>query len=590
MYMTRKLVILTTASMPEQRLTHFRTTGAARSAGYRKMISIPLKGGTPEGRPQGRPSAFMNDTMKTIRYIWVTLALLLGATPSTHAIPGLAGAGFQLDPKLRRTPTGIELAVTVSIADGHYLYASGTSVEARTDGVTLEPLTTLDAKQKDDPYQGGLVEIYPTSGIMRFRVLPPTEPLTIELKHWGCNETTCFIPSSQEVTLTLEETTTPPPAATNASPITTASPIPADLTVAGTAGGYLDSKAFLDFLDRVESGTGTTRNLAQEILSRYGVVLGILVLMGFGFLLNLTPCVLPMIPVNIAIIGAGVQAGSRSRGLLMGGIYGLGMALTYGALGLIVVLTGSQFGTLNASPWFNGTIAIIFLVLSLAMFGVYELDLSRFQKSGIPGQAPSRAPAVTAFVMGSVAALLAGACVAPVLISVLVMATNIYQGGNPAGLLLPFVLGLGMALPWPIVGAGFAILPKPGNWMVRVRAAFGVIILAAALFYGFQAVKLVRGTVVDDDGWWMHDYDEAVALAQASGQPLFVDFWATWCKSCLKMNKTTFKEPDVKARLEPYVRVKVRVDGPDDEALLDALGGEGLPHYAIINHVEHVER
>jgi thiol:disulfide interchange protein DsbD len=215
------------------------------------------------------------------------------------------------------------------------------------------------------------------------------------------------------------------------------------------------------------------------------------------------------------------------------------------------------------------------------------LDLSRFQRVGTPGKGSGRGPAVTAFVMGSVAALLAGACVAPVLIYVLVMATNLYQAGNAAGLLLPFVLGLGMALPWPIVGAGFAILPKPGNWMVRVRAGFGVIILLAALFYGHQTFTLLRGAQVEQEaGWWMHDLDDAMAEAQATGKPLFVDLWATWCKSCVKMNKTTFKDPKVVERLEPYVRVKVQAEdprAPETKAILDAFGVEGLPHYIVID-------
>ena len=78
----------------------------------------------------------------------------------------------------------------------------------------------------------------------------------------------------------------------------------------------------------------------------------LLVLVG-GLALNLTPCVLPMIPINLAIIGAGAQAGSRSRGFLLGGAYGAAMAFVYGVLGLIVILTAGTFGTINASPWFN---------------------------------------------------------------------------------------------------------------------------------------------------------------------------------------------------------------------------------------------
>ena len=108
-----------------------------------------------------------------------------------------------------------------------------------------------------------------------------------------------------------------------------------------------------------------------------------LILLG-GLALNLTPCVLPMIPVNLAVIGAGARAGSRRNGFLLGGLYGLAIAVTYGILGAFVVLTGSTFGALNSSPWFTLGIALVFVLLALGMFDVFHIDFSRFE--GGPGQ------------------------------------------------------------------------------------------------------------------------------------------------------------------------------------------------------------
>src|SRR5439155_18445634 len=136
-----------------------------------------------------------------------------------------------------------------------------------------------------------------------------------------------------------------------------------------------------------------------------------------GLALNLTPCVLPMIPINLAIIGAGARAGSRSRGFLLGGAYGAAMAVVYGVLGLVVILTAGTFGTINSSPWFNLGIAAVFVVLALAMFDVLIIDFSRFSSNVRVGE-PSRGSFLVAFGMGSVAALLAGACVAPVVLQV----------------------------------------------------------------------------------------------------------------------------------------------------------------------------
>src|SRR6185369_9325925 len=113
-------------------------------------------------------------------------------------------------------------------------------------------------------------------------------------------------------------------------------------------------------------------------------------------------CVLPMIPINLAIIGAGTKAGSRARGFLLGGVYGAAMALVYGILGVVVILTAGSFGTINASPWFNLGIAILFVVLGLAMFDVITIDFSRLSGNSQVDES-SRGTFVLAFSMGAVA-------------------------------------------------------------------------------------------------------------------------------------------------------------------------------------------
>ena len=145
----------------------------------------------------------------------------------------------------------------------------------------------------------------------------------------------------------------------------------AGFTVLGATGGYLDSGDFLDFVDRAESG----RRESGWFEGQGPLAILALVLLG-GLALNLTPCVLPLIPINLAIIGAGTRAGSRGRGFALGSAYGLAMALTYGLLGLVVILTAGTFGTINASPWFNVAIAALFVVLGLAMFDILTIDFS----------------------------------------------------------------------------------------------------------------------------------------------------------------------------------------------------------------------
>src|SRR4029453_1856241 len=85
-----------------------------------------------------------------------------------------------------------------------------------------------------------------------------------------------------------------------------------------------------------------------------------------------------MIPINLAIIGAGTKGKSRGRGFLLGSVYGAAMAFLYGLSGLVVTLTARPFGPINSSPWFNLAIAALFIVLGLAMFDVLAIDFSRF--------------------------------------------------------------------------------------------------------------------------------------------------------------------------------------------------------------------
>ena len=516
---------------------------------------------------------------------------------------GLAGP-FSVSGQLLHDGDKLVVSVTYTIPDKHHLYADTMTISAE-DGVGLVELSAPLPEDKYDQFSDSRRAVYDRSFVAKYRVEPADlNSVNLKIGYQGCSEEFCFFPATTNL---FAGTGREGDAVQGAIVAATSGPVTgtggdwrihADgFEVIGRRGGYIGSKAFLDFIGDAEAGRGTGKDWLQAMIDRGGsaVVLAVLAIVLFGLGLNLTPCVLPMIPINIAIIGAGAAAGSRARGAWLGGAYGCAIATVYGVLGVAVVVTGSKFGALNASPIFNAVIALVFVMLALAMFDVFSIDLSRFQNR--TGSGGRRGSFAVAFIMGGVAALLAGACVAPVVISVLLLSTNLYVAGTRTALLLPFLLGVGMGLPWPFLGAGLSFLPKPGRWMSRVKAGFGILILGFALYYGYLSYHLFaadahisgqsdRVAVVGGsrDGW-MESLPAALARAQSENKPVFIDFWASWCKNCAAMDRTTFRDSAVLGRLEGYVRVKVQAEDPNAPVvreMLDYFGVIGLPTYVVL--------
>jgi thiol:disulfide interchange protein len=364
------------------------------------------------------------------------------------ALPGAAAGPFTVSGSERTDAAGNRiLDVAFRIPAGHYLYAEQISARG-ADGKPLDAASLPAPHRKSDPFSGEEVGVYDSDTTLSYVAPPPTKDAGVlgEVSFQGCNDQICFLPETVRLLRAGPETTAP----------VTPTPAP-DSAIEGfsvkrRASGFLPPSEFAAFLEGTEDGVKAPGARSPWIV--------LLLILGGGLMLNLTPCVLPMIPVNIAILGAGARGGSRTRGLLLGATYGLGICLAYGALGLIVVLTGAKFGSLNASPLFNLASAALFLFMALAMFGVFNVDLSRYQ-SRVGVAKPRKGGVTAAFILGSVSALLAGACVAPVLIWVLVLATDLHAGGRQIGLLLPFIICAGMALAVRRSGAFFPAETRP---------------------------------------------------------------------------------------------------------------------------------
>jgi thioredoxin:protein disulfide reductase len=549
--------------------------------------------------------------MKT-RFPAILIALLSGslfsAGPPIILNKALVGGKPAPDPvtveaRLSAQNDSLRLELSLNMEKNVHIYSAESlffSVKTLQNDGLGAPRMKLPQPFRYRNFDGTAVEAYLGGQkiAVSFPVTSPRWTLKGYIRFQACDDTKCFLPMKKQFSFSSDSAQSGPQVLADYAGEDNTPAAGQDgsgwktlddgFRVEGKTGGYMNSGKFLSFLIN-PAGSGGGNDFAGKSI---WLVMA-LVLLG-GLALNLTPCVLPMIPITVAILGAGAQTGSRHRGFLLGSVYGLAMALAYGTLGIVVVLTGTQFGVINSSPIFNIIIALVFTVLALAMFDLIHIDFTWY-RGRVLQHNKKRGSLMTAFFMGIVAALLAGACVAPAVISTVLYAASLYAGGSKAGLFLPLLLGLGMALPWPFAGAELSVLPKPGKWMAVVRNAFGVIILGIALYYGYSGVNIILESSTPPPAPelaaksrglpWVHSLEQGLQQATATNKPVFIDFWASWCKNCLAMDATTFRDPKVREKLSEFVLVKYQAENPREPAvkeILDRFGVVGLPTYVVM--------
>jgi len=206
-----------------------------------------------------------------------------------------------------------------------------------------------------------------------------------------------------------------------------------------------------------------------------------------GVLTSLTPCIYPMIPITVGVMGGTTQQGrSRARTAVLTVTYVLGLALLYATLGLIAGLSGSLFGTVGASPWARLAIGNLLLLFALAMLDVIPVSAPQRLLRWAGGLRGGSVPAV--FLLGATSGIVAAPCGAPAFAAVLTWVAGTRSA--MLGFLYLFAFSLGMTALLVVIGlfAGtLAALPRSGRWMVWMKRLGGVIILAMAEYYFVQA-------------------------------------------------------------------------------------------------------
>jgi len=211
-----------------------------------------------------------------------------------------------------------------------------------------------------------------------------------------------------------------------------------------------------------------------------------------GLLISFTPCVYPVIPIQLGFIGgqtaAARAAGERAgvRGLTLSILFVVGMSAVYAALGAFASLTGTLFGLWAASPWTYIVIGNIVLLLALSMLDVFQLPTPQFLTSWNPER--KGRGYLSALLIGASSGLVVGPCTAPALGAALAYVGargNVFFG---ASVLFVFALGMGaLMIVLGTFGGALAALPRSGAWMARVKQAFGVVMILLAEYLLIQA-------------------------------------------------------------------------------------------------------
>lgn len=373
-----------------------------------------------------------------------------------------------------------------------------------------------------------------------------------------------------------------------------------------------------------------------------GKLMTIITFFGYGLLLSLTPCVFPMIPiVSSIIIAKSGEKRSIKTGLWISFVYLFFMSLAYAIAGVLASVFGASVQGLLQIPAVIIGFSIIFVLLSLSMFGLYNIELPKKFQSYISSKSEKKGGILGVAIMGFLSALVVGPCVAAPLAGALLYIAN--SGDALLGGIALFVMSMGMGVPLLLVGIGSSrLLPKPGFWMDEIKRAFGFLMLGMAVWmlsrvigdeisyflYGvlgiFWAVGLGAFEPASTNGlkfikafglfifivssvlvvnfsvnkFAPNLINKNVAIKQdniefikvsnlkeldnilaSSDKPVMIDFWASWCVNCKELDEITFMDPKVLLRLKDFTLIKIDVTNgsPDDAALMKKYSVFGPP-------------
>ncbi len=444
-----------------------------------------------------------------------------------------------------QTPTADKngtVTLFFNLADGYHAYIQQFKLQVESpDGFSLsEPLVDPIVDFYDPVTKKQKKGTEGTGTLVSTLTLPPNfnsrsrdeVPLKLVLTYQACTKEYCLFPTKLSLDSTL----------------------------------YMSGKKRLSAMEK----------LSDELSNNFWITL--LFIFGAGILTSFTPCIFPMIPITLAVLGARDAGKTRLSGFILSLFYVLGIAFTYAILGLIAAKTGALFGSMLGHPLVALSLASIFIAMAFSMYGYYEIKLPDAWTNKLMGSSPSHSAKgeLGAFLSGLVAGVVASPCVGPVLVSILAYVAKSQDG--TLGFVLLFVYALGFGQIFLVMGTFSHLLkkmPRSGPWLDKTKLVFGTTMIAMALYVLWPVVKPyiypdhVSNDAVADLGAavgvctvetvgkescdndpvasyakpnWQPYSDAAVAGAVAAHKPVVIDFKADWCVACKELDYYTFSD------------------------------------------------
>ncbi len=524
------------------------------------------------------------------------------------------------------------LQASFNVTPTYYLYRDKITFASKDSSVKVSAVNLPKGEIKHDPNFGD-TEVFHQSFqalITLDRSSNAANVITLNAVYQGCSEEgLCYPPITKTLMVNLPNAATGqpvPPVLTEAPPISSQAP---------TSEGSQIARLFKG--------------------GNYWLIISFF--FGAGLLLALTPCMFPMIPILSGIIVGRGHKITHTHAFILSLAYVLGMAITYAAAGVAAGFSGSLISNALQTPWVLGSFAAVFVLLSLSMFGFYELQLPTALQSklSVTSNRLHGGHLGGVFVMGVLSAIIIGPCVAAPLAAALLYIGQTHDA--VLGGVALFVMALGMGVPLLIIGTSAGVLlPKAGAWMEAVKQFFGVMLLALAIWIiqpllpinvqmllwaallifsaiylraldalphnssgwhkllkGFGLLALLLGVAYLIGGLSgsrdilrplgnigraeaqtpailqfsrvkdLADLDQRIAQAgggiQGQGKLVMFDFYADWCISCKEMERFTFSDAAVIAKLKPVLLLQadVTANSEADQAMLKHYGLFGPP-------------